>query len=663
MAATEYPVGLLRPAHLPALQIKRPAAERGNRLGLGQVGLADPQGQLGALAVADIHRVKHRADRLGQIVVQHAERQVRLESALLGVPQAQLDFVASVRFQRPDDLLMLKVALLRGVDHRQVMPQGLRFSHAEQRLGAMVPTGDDAGHVHGHNRVMRLLDDPRLLRHHRGALLHLLLQPMPVFGQGLLRGARLGDIAALTHHVSQATGFVLQHRVTPVEQPGAAVFEQQLAFAARRDVPWIGPVKKLFDHLATLRRDQRGPQGATLQLRRRVAGNLFGGAVDPHNVALAIEQHDHRGGGVDHRIEQRVFLAQALLTFLQGALCVVTPRHIGQRNHHVTLAVHFERADAQFHREQFAASAAAGQIAPAALFAKLHQPGVLQIGLTHAHVGLAQILRQQHLHRLADHLVAGVAEGFLDPRTDLADTPLGIGQDDRFGGGVENQLGTVLAVSEALLGGLETADIQQRADHSVRPLLLIEQHPATRQHAHPVALSMAQAHLAGKTRLLATHAAVDQVQSLVAIIRMNQALPGGKAVLQLLIGIAQQGLPARRVIHIAGLHIPIPHGIVGGPRHLQVAFVGSRQRTGLRPRKPGQRQGGQGKRTQAPAQLRLGAHQQLHLQPGPQAEQQPRRDDRGNRFPDFSVSTIQHAHSMNFPGPTLGSGSSIHRES
>jgi len=152
----------------------------------------------------------------------------------------------------------------------------------------------------------------------------------------------------------------------------------------------------------------------------RVAEQALGLSVHEADVAFAVHDHD----GIGRRLEHR---AQARLTVEQGLLVCLAFRHVAQDAGKLALSVDRRCRQRQLERELAAVLAAAHQFdrpAEHPLFAAGND--ALQTGL----VGRVVALRHQQGHRLADQLVALVAEQTLGLRIHQHDAAIAAGDHD-----------------------------------------------------------------------------------------------------------------------------------------------------------------------------------------------------------------------------------------
>ncbi|MDT4842188.1 hypothetical protein FQZ97_760790 [compost metagenome] len=116
-------------------------------------------------------------------------------------------------------------------------------------------------------------------------------------------------------------------------------------------------------------------------------------------------------------------VAQAL--FRRPAFADVDDHRLDQ-----LLAADADGRQADLQGNQVTVAVRAEQLAVAA-----HAPllGLALEAFAHAHMGLAQGLGQQHLHRRLEHLLAAVAEELLGLAVDHGDPPLAVHQQDGVG--------------------------------------------------------------------------------------------------------------------------------------------------------------------------------------------------------------------------------------
>ena len=174
-----------------------------------------------------------------------------------------------------------------------------------------------------------------------------------------------------------------------------------------------------------------------------IAEQVFGLLIDQTDQAVAADD-DHRVG--------RGF--QQVLELLGGLAAVGDVAHRGGGE---IAFLGFQRREADLDREFAAVLAPPGQFQPGAHFAHL---GVGEVAGAVAQVLAAQALGHQQLHRLADHLLAQVAEQALGLLVDQRDQALLVDDHHRVGRGFQQVL-------DLLLGLLARGDVAHRGGGEV----------------------------------------------------------------------------------------------------------------------------------------------------------------------------------------------------
>jgi hypothetical protein len=198
-------------------------------------------------------------------------------------------------------------------------------------------------------------------------------------------------------------------------------------------------------HLAgALGRDQQG-DGPAHGLGRRVAVDLLRPPVPGEDDAVQVLAEDGVRGRLDDGGQPRPYPLRplALADVRDGA-------------EHEQAIRHFDRREADLHRELAAVPAPAVQFAPAS-----HGPHcwVGEEAGAVRRVSVPEAVRHQHFHRLPQQLAATVAEHPLGLGVHQDDPAVAVDHQHAAGGGLHHQ-------AEALLRPLALADVAGDAEHA-----------------------------------------------------------------------------------------------------------------------------------------------------------------------------------------------------
>ncbi len=186
---------------------------------------------------------------------------------------------------------------------------------------------------------------------------------------------------------------------------------------------------------------------------------------------------------------------------------------------------------------------------------------VLPDGLPHRLVEFALVSARLHdAHVLAAHLRFGAASDRFKSGIDHEDVLVGVGDDNALVRAREDRRSKALV--RLLL--LALGDVDNRANHTDELSVGVEDRKAAQNHADPMAVLVARPRLELDRRPPAGQDLLCLLRHLVQRHRLGDAPPGGAGILDFVLGIAEDRLPARRVIGDVGRDPPIPQALVRG---------------------------------------------------------------------------------------------------
>ncbi len=194
---------------------------------------------------------------------------------------------------------------------------------------------------------------------------------------------------------------------------------------------------------------------------------------------------------------------------------------------------------------------------------------------------------QRILERLAGFLVEGAedlvdrpslrvfqppAGQLLGDRIDVFDAGARVGRDDAVADRLQRDLRAFLLAKQRLLVELALRDVELDADDAAQPPARLDPRFRAAHHPAPFAVAMLQAMHAFKERRLADHVIAHGRLHACEIVRMHELAPVGRVV-QLVLGVAEHGLPARREIDRIEVGVEIPQAVVRAREREVVTFL------------------------------------------------------------------------------------------
>ena len=160
----------------------------------------------------------------------------------------------------------------------------------------------------------------------------------------------------------------------------------------------------------------------------------------------------------------------------------------------------------------------------------------------------------------------------LGDRVEIFDAALRVGRDDAVADRLQRDLRALLLLEQRLLEQLALGHVEVDADDAMSTALLVDARFRATHDPQPHAIAMAQPMHALEQRLVAGEMIAQRRAHALEIVRMNQLLPVGQR-LDLIVAVAEHGLPARREIRGLAIEVEVPQAVVRAVQRERVALL------------------------------------------------------------------------------------------